>query len=770
MSNITGSPALQMFEKSEVDFEDQCYPSIYKLNCKEDIDNFEKLKSNSALQFIDKLDHQVFELLKARNAGNSLSDNHILDMIPDFYQKNPRSNFGNWIYFPWKSKVVRLLPEEEFVFVRTQRNNYKITPSEQKDLSEKKIGIIGLSVGQSIALTIALERSCGELRLADFDTLELSNLNRIKAGVLDLGIEKVIIAAREISEIDPYLKLTLYRKGISKSNIDDFLTKGGNLDLLIDECDSLDIKILARERAKNFGIPVLMETSDRGMLDVERFDLEPERPLLHGAMGEIRHEDLKNLNQNQKVSIGLQITGASTISSRMKASLLEINQTISSWPQLASAVYLGGATVAHVGRKLLLKNTVESGRYYVDLDEIVKINSKKEDENEDLAPKSKSYFISLLPSNELESTIKISPQEIEKFVALANLAPSGGNCQPWIWIFDKKGVLHLIHDKKRSFSLLDFKGTGSLIAFGAALENLRLATAAEGISIRIVNHIKSFDEELIASVVFVSKSEKSLEVPFKSLASGIQLRTTNRRSEARVEIDADKLAEYESIAINSEAIVESISNLEDLKSLNEVVGGMDRIRLFHSQGYKDFVSEVRWSEQEAIDTKDGIDIATLELSKTDKVVMGLIRDPGTIELFRKFDLGKGLAKISDKTLLSASAVMMIQAKEFTPESYLNSGATLQRIWIKANQDGFSFQPISASLFIFHRVNQENNNGYSDSELNEIEGLKKKLNTLFNKELKNQEIFMFRINVASGPSIKAFRRDVSESLIHLLEDV
>jgi hypothetical protein len=31
-------------------------------------------------------------------------------------------------------------------------------------------------------------------------------------------------------------------------------------------------------------------------------------------------------------------------------------------------------------------------------------------------------------------------------------------------------------------------------------------------------------------------------------------------------------------------------------------------------------------------------------------------------------------------------------------------------------------------------------------------------------LKNQEVFMFRLNVASGPSIRAFRRDVSESLI------
>ena len=78
------------------------------------------------------------------------------------------------------------------------------SPEEKETLSKKKIGIIGLSVGQSIALTIAMERTCGELRIADFDILELSNLNRIRAGLPNLGIAKTIVVAREIAEIDPW--------------------------------------------------------------------------------------------------------------------------------------------------------------------------------------------------------------------------------------------------------------------------------------------------------------------------------------------------------------------------------------------------------------------------------------------------------------------------------------------------------------------------------------------------------------------------------------
>jgi hypothetical protein len=40
-------------------------------------------------------------------------------------------------------------------------------------LARKRIGVVGLSVGQSVALVLALERSFAQLRVADFDTLDL---------------------------------------------------------------------------------------------------------------------------------------------------------------------------------------------------------------------------------------------------------------------------------------------------------------------------------------------------------------------------------------------------------------------------------------------------------------------------------------------------------------------------------------------------------------------------------------------------------------------
>ena len=753
-----------MFGTSEFDLENQIFPIIYDLKVPIHAAKVQDLINSGNVRVVDHLDTQVIDLIKSQHAGKQLSDQEITNLLLDFFEVNPKDTYGNWVFYPWSNVLVHLIPEEEFIEVRTSRNNYKITKEEQAKLRTKKVGIVGLSVGQSVALAIAMERSCGEIRLADFDTLELSNLNRIRAGLPDLGLEKTIIAAREIAELDPYIKLTIYRKGVDENNIDDFLTKEGKLDLVIDECDSLDIKILIRERAKGFQIPVMMETSDRGMLDIERFDIEHERPIFHGFVGDIDYASLRDLTNKQKVPMVLKITGVDTLSTRMKISLLEINQSLTSWPQLASAVFLGGASVGHVARKFLLGEDVKSGRYYVDLDEIIPTKHVDIHQEQDFTHPSYNLSDLKVPENIQASSYLLLRDELEKIINSANLAPSGGNSQPWIWVFDKKGVLHLFENKSLSHSLLDYKSTGSLLAFGAALENIRLVSAEMGIGVEITYTINQFDENYIAQVRFISKSDEKKSIPFAELAKGIALRCTNRKNGPKQELSEEKLNVLKSIALESDVFVEELKQQEDLVKLAKVVGAMDRYRLLHEQGYTDFMNEIRWSNEEAKETGDGIDIATLEMDKSARAAMGLVRDAETVKFFRKYDLGHGLSNISDETVLSSSAVLMLETDSYNPVAILNAGVALQRIWLRANLDGISVQPIAASLFIFHRIGREKATGFTEEETAAIMELKSDLNTLFNKDKKREEIFMIRLNIVDEPSMRSYRRDIWDSLI------
>ena len=54
----------------------------------------------------------------------------------------------------------------------------------------------------------------GHFRLADFDELCVSNLNRLRAGVHQLGLNKAVITARALLEIDPYLNIAVEPAGV----------------------------------------------------------------------------------------------------------------------------------------------------------------------------------------------------------------------------------------------------------------------------------------------------------------------------------------------------------------------------------------------------------------------------------------------------------------------------------------------------------------------------------------------------------------------------
>jgi len=337
------------------------------------------LVTQKHIEIVDTIHLQLRELARINNPSKKMDEQAVTEFISSTVGPQHLYDYGVWAYYPWLKKIVHLLAEAEFIQVRTSRNKYKITPEEIAVLSTKKVGIIGLSVGQSIAMTMAMERICGELRLADFDEVELSNMNRIRCSVQDLGLNKTIIAARQIAEQDPYLRVRCFIKGVTADGIDDFLSGYGKLDLLVEESDGIDMKIISRIKAKEYGIPVIMDTNDKGMLDVERFDLEPERPIFHGRLTRIEglslHEladKLSNLSISEKVEYLVDIIGFENVSNAMKASLPEMNKTIVGWPQLASAVILGGAMVTDVGRRILLNKMSTSGRYFVDFDEIIR--------------------------------------------------------------------------------------------------------------------------------------------------------------------------------------------------------------------------------------------------------------------------------------------------------------------------------------------------------------------------------------------------------------
>ena len=350
------------------------FHTILSLLNDDDAVMFESLKKIPGIQLYDTIRKQIKEWVLINHPASQLSNDEIEQRIDAELGNHSSKIYGNWIYYPWLNALVHVLPEQHFIEVRTNRNKLKITFDEQNQLALKSIGIIGLSVGQAVAVTCAMERIAGEIRIADFDTLDLSNLNRLRAGVHNLGQNKCIIAARAIAEIDPYIKVKVYEDGLTAENMNHFFTDGKTLDALIEVCDSIDVKINSRVMARSMHIPVVMDTNDRGMIDIERFDLEPERPLFHGLVSEDELHTAGNLPPQQRIAMLMRLVSFEQTSHRLKASMTEIGKTIRTWPQLASSVQAGAGNACEVTRKILLKETVPSGRFYIDTEDIIKLH------------------------------------------------------------------------------------------------------------------------------------------------------------------------------------------------------------------------------------------------------------------------------------------------------------------------------------------------------------------------------------------------------------
>lgn len=733
----------------------------------------EILKNNeSEVNVNDNIESQLRELIKIRNPSKRIfSEEDYVSAISNVLNGTEIEDYGLWIYYPWSKNLVHIVNEKEFIELRTSRNKYKITEEEQQKLSKQKIGIIGLSVGQSIALTLAMERGCGELRLTDFDTLELTNLNRIRTGIHNIGIHKTIIAAREIAEIDPFLNVLCFSGGLNEENIDDFLMKGGKLDILVEECDGIDVKILARIKAKEYGIPVVMDTSDRGMIDIERFDLEPNRPILHGLIGNINSESLSSLTAKDKLVYLAAMVGVETMSSRIKASALEVGQTITTWPQLASSVILGGAVSGDVCRRICLNQLTISGRFYVDLEEIIEEPKTIESKKQMVYPAlTKETMISLVKNLEFEphpNRINLTENQLNSIIDAARLAPSGGNSQPWRFLYKNK-QLHLFFDKSASTSFLDFDDTSSLISLGACIENLVLKAHQINLEVEINYHDFSKERKLLASFVFFDNSVSNARLEpkkFDSLVYQIEKRNTNRQNSNKSELTESDLNDFNKIVADCKnAKLQFEISKEKIKSIGEIISACDRIRLLHSQSHFDFINkEMRWNKNESIQKNDGINITELELNPWELETIRIIKDYTAIQMLGEWDLGNSFKEISKENIKSSYAIGLITMDGYSAQNHIEGGRVAQRIWLLATEKNIGFHPMCVPLTFFSRLLHGNPKDFGEKYSDEIKLERKKFESLFETGKDFSEIFLFRIFKANPTNTKTIRQPISTIL-------
>lgn len=317
------------------------------------------------VKFIDAFNPELKELFKVRypkfknNKGKQ-----------EIFLKKASTIQGVYVYFPWSSTVVYTLPKDLFLEVRSARNKNLITKEEQQKFYNAKIGIIGLSIGSNIVWPLLVSGAGSFLRVADPDTIELTNLNRLFYPISEIGESKVTAAMKKAYELNPFITIEPWMNGVSMETLEKFITGPKKLDILIDELDDLEIKIQLRILARKHKIPVLMATNlgEKVMIDVERFDLEPKREIFHGLLGKFNNEEFKNLTPHSPMWIKAtrKIIDKKYISPSLKSSLQEVGKTVAGVPQLGITSSVSSAFIALAISKIVAGKKVKSGRHIID--------------------------------------------------------------------------------------------------------------------------------------------------------------------------------------------------------------------------------------------------------------------------------------------------------------------------------------------------------------------------------------------------------------------
>lgn len=655
------------------------------------------------IAIVDTLAAQREDLARSRRAGRPAGQGRREDP-----PAGEEATGERWIHRPWARQLVRTLPPAELRALRLDRNRYRIRADEQRRLAEACIAVCGLSVGQAIAVCMAQEGVGTSFRLADPDHLDLSNLNRLRASIADLGVPKVTLAARALLDLDPYLAIAALPDGVRLEDPDALLLRedGRPVDLLVEECDNLPLKIALRRRARQLRIPVLMATTEGDLLDVERFDLEPERPLFHGLCAGIDLDAILAGDDDARTAFVMAVLGRQVLSARTAASMIELRETTTSWPQLASAVALGAAQVCTAARSLLIGAPCPSGRRRVDLDVATLPDGAELRAAAGAARGSGSFAAFALEQGAAgalgRAVLRAPDAARQALLEIATLAPSGGNAQPWCFSFQDGDLL--IHDRpEAAVPGMDPTRSSVLLAIGAIAESVELAAPGLGLAARAEVLVGADARWSGAAALCRIRLRPDGATPPPALAVALRDRCTNRRLHQGPGLDDGDRDALQAAAAAVGAHVTLFATDDARRGWGRLAGAADRLRFLHAPWLDELRSEVRFEGGLEV----GLGLSTLELRPAAELSLPLLLDGAVMAELQALGGGAALRRPAEDAFAASAAIALLDLRapptpDHRAEPFaFRAGRALQRVWLAATARGLGVHPWGSALYLSH---------------------------------------------------------------------
>ncbi|MDO8579368.1 MAG: nitroreductase family protein, partial [bacterium] len=344
----------------------------------------------------------------------------------------------------------------------------------------------------------------------------------------------------------------------------------------------------------------------------------------------------------------------------------------------------------------------------------------------------------------------IPRETIQKILEAGVQAPSGENCQPWRFVV-KDNLIKIFNVPEKDLSLYNFHQRGSLVANGALIENIIIASS----HFSYQASIKLFPEASSPNLVALVSLEKS-EPKEEPLYPYIEKRTTNRNPYQKTDLSSSDI-HYLSESVHEVGYgeVRFIQEQDAKRELAKCLIASDRI-LFENRKIHDFLfSHIIFDRKEAEERGSGFYIKELALPPPVEKIFKVLRNWNKVQLFNKIGFSKFAAKGNIKLYAASGAIGVILIQNEKPEDFILSGRLMQRIWLKATQLGLYIQPVTGVIFFMQRITGNEAQDFSQEHIDLITNSHKKMLEIF-KVNRGTLSMVFRIGYAKEPKAKSFR--------------
>jgi len=341
-----------------------------------------------------------------------------------------------------------------------------------------------------------------------------------------------------------------------------------------------------------------------------------------------------------------------------------------------------------------------------------------------------------------------------RLVAAAVLAPSPDNNQPWRFV-SRGPQLDVYLDPERTLPS-DVNRMFDLVGLGAAVENACIAAGEQGYRAEV--HVGP--GEPAASITFQPGAQGD------PLAPRLASRHTCRKMFSRRPVDP---AVRERLSAQAAAVpevqVDWITDRRGIRAVARLVGQSDRLRFEYEPFHNEVFRQLRFTAEAAEQTRDGLDLRTLELPPGTGAFLGLLRPWGRMRMLQRLGLVRFLTVPSILSVLASGAIAVLSVPQADAAHFLATGRAVQRLWLAADAEGLSVHPLGSLPIFFAHAQQYQGRKLSPAHQRQSARLIDRFARLVPSTSGRTVMLLLRTGHSRPPSVRSLRRPVEEVYSH-----